>query len=105
MLDKKNRINKEERAVLVGVVHKDQSEQEVLEYLDELSFLAETAGAVTVKKFIQKLAHPDSRTFVGKGKWRIPLKEVAEQTPSCWPRPCFSTERIMIKRFLCLTKH
>ena len=68
MLDKKNRINKEERAVLVGVVHKDQSEQEVLEYLDELSFLAETAGAVTVKKFIQKLAHPDSRTYVGKGK-------------------------------------
>jgi GTP-binding protein HflX len=68
MLDKKNRINKEERAVLVGVVHKDQTEQEVHEYLDELAFLAETAGAVTVKKFIQKLAHPDSRTFVGKGK-------------------------------------
>jgi GTPase len=68
MLDKRNRINNEERAVLVGVVHKDQREQEAHEYLDELAFLAETAGAVAVKKFIQKLAHPDSRTYVGKGK-------------------------------------
>ena len=68
MLDKRNRIQKEERAVLVAVVQKDQTEQQVQEYLDELAFLAETAGAVTIKKFIQKLAHPDSRTFVGKGK-------------------------------------
>lgn len=68
MLDKKSKIGKEERAVLVGVVHKDQREQEVMEYLDELAFLAETAGAVAVKKFIQKLPHPDSRTYVGKGK-------------------------------------
>ena len=74
MLDKKNKINKEERAVLVGVVHKDQREEEVHEYLDELAFLAETAGAVTVKKFIQKLPHPDSRTYVGKGK----LQEIAD---------------------------
>lgn len=73
MLDKKNKIKKEERAVLVGVVHKDQREEEVMEYLDELAFLAETAGAVTVKKFIQKLPHPDSRTYVGKGK----LQEIA----------------------------
>jgi GTP-binding protein HflX len=68
MLDKRNRINKEERAVLVGVVHKDQKEHEVHEYLDELAFLAETAGAVSVKKFVQKLAHTDSKTYVGKGK-------------------------------------
>jgi len=68
MLDKKNRISVEERAVLVGVVHKEQREQEVIEYLDELAFLAETAGAVTVKKFMQKLQSPDSRTYVGKGK-------------------------------------
>ncbi|HVF82501.1 MAG TPA: GTPase HflX [Flavisolibacter sp.] len=68
MLDKKNKINKEERAVLVGVVQKEQREQEVIEYLAELAFLAETAGAITVKKFIQKLPHPDSKTFVGKGK-------------------------------------
>jgi GTP-binding protein HflX len=68
MLDKRNKINEEERAVLVGVVQKDQTERELHEYLDELAFLAETAGAIAVKKFIQKLAHPDSRTFVGKGK-------------------------------------
>ena len=68
MLDQKNRINQEERAVLVGVIHKDQAEREVHDYLDELAFLAETAGAVTVKKFIQKLAHTDSKTYVGKGK-------------------------------------
>jgi GTP-binding protein HflX len=68
MLDKRNKINKEERAVLIGVVQKDQTEQQVHEYLDELAFLAETAGAVAVRKFIQKLPHPDSRTFVGKGK-------------------------------------
>ena len=73
MLDKKNKIKKEERAVLVGVVHNSQREEEVVEYLDELAFLAETAGAVTVKKFIQKLPHPDSRTYVGKGK----LQEIA----------------------------
>src|SRR5690242_761698 len=68
MIDKKNRIQKEEKAVLVGLVHKDQTEQQVNEYLDELAFLAETAGAIAVKRFTQKLPHPDSRTFVGKGK-------------------------------------
>ena len=68
MIDKKNIINAEERAVLVGVITKDQTEQQVKDYLDELAFLAETAGAITVKKFVQKLQHPDSRTFVGKGK-------------------------------------
>lgn len=68
MIDKKNTIQKEERAVLVGMVQKDQTETQLQEYLDELAFLAETAGAVTVKRFTQKLPHPDSRTFVGKGK-------------------------------------
>jgi GTP-binding protein HflX len=68
MIDKKNAIQKEERAVLVGMVQKEQTETQVQEYLDELAFLAETAGAVTVKRFTQKLPHPDSRTFVGKGK-------------------------------------
>lgn len=68
MLDKKNSIGKEERAVLVGLVHKDQTETQVQEYLDELAFLAHTAGAVAVKRFTQKLLHPDSKTFVGKGK-------------------------------------
>ncbi len=68
MLDKKNNILREEKAVLVGVIQKDQTEQQVNEYLDELAFLAETAGAITVKRFTQKLQHPDSRSFVGKGK-------------------------------------
>jgi GTPase len=68
MLDKKNVIQNDERAVLVGLINKDQTEPQVQEYLDELAFLAETAGAITVKRFTQKLQHPDSRTFVGKGK-------------------------------------
>lgn len=68
MLDKKKRIFEEEKAVLVGLIHKDQTEHQVNEYLDELAFLAETAGAVAVKRFVQKLAHPDSKTFIGKGK-------------------------------------
>lgn len=68
MLDNRNKIKAEEKAVLVGVIQKDQKEQDAKEYLDELHFLAETAGAVAVKRFVQKLAHPDSRTFVGKGK-------------------------------------
>lgn len=68
MIDKKNTIQKEERAVLVGMVQKDQTETQLQEYLDELAFLAETAGAITIKRFTQKLPHPDSRTFVGKGK-------------------------------------
>jgi len=68
VLDKKKIVHREERAVLVGIVHKDQTEEELQEYLDELSFLAETAGAIAVKRFTQKLPHPDSRTFIGKGK-------------------------------------
>ncbi len=68
MLENKNKIQNDEKAVLVGVINKDQTEQQVMEYLDELAFLAETAGAITLKRFTQKLAHPDSRTFVGKGK-------------------------------------
>lgn len=74
MLDKKNVINQEEKAILVGLVYKDQTETQVKEYLDELAFLAETAGAVAVKRFVQKLPHPDSRTFLGKGK----LEEIKE---------------------------
>jgi len=68
MIDKKNSIGIEEVAILVGLVKKDQDEQQVKEYLDELQFLAETAGAITVKRYTQKMAHPDSKTFVGKGK-------------------------------------
>jgi GTP-binding protein HflX len=68
LIDKTNKIEQEEKAVLIGLVHKEQTEAQVKEYLEELAFLAETAGAKTVKRFFQKLAHPDSKTFLGKGK-------------------------------------
>jgi GTP-binding protein HflX len=68
VLDKKNIIQTDVRTVLVGLINKNQAEQQTQEYLDELAFLAETAGAVAVKRFTQKLVQPDSRTFVGKGK-------------------------------------
>lgn len=64
----KQKIKDEERAVLIGLVQKDQTPEQVEEYLDELAFLAETAGAITVKRFTQKMLRPDSKTFVGKGK-------------------------------------
>lgn len=54
--------------MLVGVIQKEQTEEQVNEYMDELAFLAETAGAATVKRFTQRMARPDSKTFVGKGK-------------------------------------
>ena len=68
MIEKQKKIKEEERAVLVGVIQKEQTDEQVQEYLDELAFLSETAGAVTVKRFTQRLLHPDSKTFVGKGK-------------------------------------
>lgn len=68
MIETKKKIKQEERAVLVGLVYKEQTEPMVNEYLDELAFLAETAGAIAVKRFTQKLPHPDSKIFVGKGK-------------------------------------
>lgn len=68
MIEKKIKAEGGETAVLVGLVQKNQTDVEVQEYLDELAFLAETAGAVTIKRFTQKLPHPDSKTFVGKGK-------------------------------------
>ena len=63
-------ISKEttERTVLVGLVTPTQNELKVGEYLAELAFLADTAGAETVKRFTQKLDYPNPRTFVGKGK-------------------------------------
>ncbi|MEN9686066.1 MAG: hypothetical protein RLZZ28_1852 [Bacteroidota bacterium] len=68
MIEKKKAIKREEKTVLVGLIQNDQTSEQVGEYLDELAFLSETAGAIAVKRFTQKLAHPDSRTFVGKGK-------------------------------------
>ena len=58
----------DERAILIGIISKGQDESEVEEFLDELAFLAETAGAQTVKRFTQKVDVPNPRTFVGSGK-------------------------------------
>lgn len=74
MIEKGKKIQNEERAVLVGLIHKEQTEEQLMEYLNELSFLAETAGAIAVKRFFQKLPHPDKATFVGKGK----LEEIGD---------------------------
>ncbi len=64
----KGLAKKEERAVLVGLIKQGQDEERVDEFLAELEFLAETAGAKTVKRFVQRLARPEPRTFVRKGK-------------------------------------
>ncbi|OFX22130.1 MAG: GTPase HflX [Bacteroidetes bacterium GWA2_31_9b] len=57
-----------EYAVLVGVINQQQNEQQVTEYLDELAFLIETAGAIPLKRYTQKMSLPNSRTFIGEGK-------------------------------------
>ncbi|MCD8296718.1 MAG: GTPase HflX [Prevotella sp.] len=59
---------KAETAILVALITKEQDEEKTKEYLDELEFLADTAGAVTVKRFTQKVAGPNTATYVGKGK-------------------------------------
>lgn len=58
----------EETCILVGLVNQKQSEEKITEYLNELEFLAETAGIKTVKRFTQKLERPDSKVFIGTGK-------------------------------------
>src|SRR5512133_988599 len=63
-----------ERAILIGIINHGQEESEVEEFLDELSFLAETAGAEPLKRFIQHLDTPNPKTFVGTGK----IKEIAD---------------------------
>ena len=78
MIEKQSKIRKEEKAVLVGLIQKEVTPEQVREYLDELAFLAETAGAIAVNRFTQRLPHPDSRTFVGKGK----LEEIKQYVAS-----------------------
>lgn len=70
MIENKNEIAREEgeTAVLVGLATVKQNEAKATEYLDELEFLAKTAGAATDRRFIQKLDYPNPRTYVGKGK-------------------------------------
>lgn len=65
---------KEERAVLVGVIHGTITEDQSKEYLDELEFLAETAGGMAIGRFTQKLPMPNPKTYVGSGK----IKEIVE---------------------------
>ena len=68
----------QEKAVFVGVIKQNDDERQIMEYLDELEFLAETAGAVGVKKFIQKVDRPDSRTYIRSGKLQE-IKEYCEE--------------------------
>ena len=70
MLDKTSLFSESEKAILVGVSIKGESDRMVQDYLDELAFLATTAGAQTVKTFTQKLQHPDSKTYVGRVNWK-----------------------------------
>lgn len=70
---------KTETAVLVGLITKDQNEAKTKEYLDELEFLADTAGVVVVKRFTQKMAGPSSVTYVGTGK----LEEIRQYIEYC----------------------
>jgi GTPase len=63
-----------EKAVLVGIISNAQTEVDVIEYLDELAFLTETAGAIPVKKYTQKVTMSNSRTYIGTGK----LNEIKE---------------------------
>ena len=70
---------KAETAVLVGLITKEQNEARTNEYLDELAFLAETAGAVVVKRFTQRVGGPSQVTYVGSGK----LQEIKEYIKQC----------------------
>lgn len=67
-------IPQTEKAVFVGIIRQNEEERKVLEYLDELEFLAETAGAIGDKKFIQRLERPENATYIRSGK----LQEIAE---------------------------
>lgn len=58
----------QKRAILIGIINRKQNEVTIAEYLDELSFLAHTAGISPIKRFTQNLGKPDSSTFIGKGK-------------------------------------
>ena len=69
MIEKNKKVHyAAEKAVIIGVITQQQSQDDVKEYLDELAFLAETAGAITVKRYTQKVEYPHPKTFVGKGK-------------------------------------
>ncbi len=72
----------EENAILIGLITPRQNEQKATEYLDELAFLSETAGAYPQKKFLQKLEYPNPKTFVGPGKLEEIKSYIKEQEES-----------------------
>lgn len=72
--DNNKAIVKTEKAVFVGIIRQNDDERKVLEYLDELEFLAETAGAIGDRKFVQRLDKPEKATYIRSGK----LQEIAD---------------------------
>jgi GTP-binding protein HflX len=75
----KDLLNKEpEKAIIVGIINQHQTEENVAEYLDELDFLVDTAGAMVVRRFTQKIDSAHPKTFVGKGKFEEIAKFVEE---------------------------
>jgi GTP-binding protein HflX len=68
MIETKRKSLKKEKAILIGIIHQGQNEEKSHEYLDELEFLTTTAGAEPIKRFTQKLDHPNPKTFLGPGK-------------------------------------
>jgi GTP-binding protein HflX len=80
LIEKKKIVEQEVKVILAGWLPQGKPESLITEYLDELSFLAETAGATEIKRFYQKLPHPDSRTFLGSGKL-LEIKEYISKHP------------------------
>ena len=81
MLEKKKTLapNTRESAVIIGVINPSQSEERLSEYLDELEFLADTAGADIVKRFAQKLDKPNPKTLLGSGKINQGVNQVKKR--------------------------
>ena len=76
MLEKK--VTNYEKAVLIGVINKDQDEDKVKEYLDELEFLTYTAGGEVANRFTQRMDVPNPKTYIGSGKMQDVERYVKE---------------------------
>ena len=72
-------VQDKERAILIGLVTQYQTVEQLEEYLDELAFLAQTAGAEVIERFYQKLTTPEKRTYIGKGKLEEVQRYVEEK--------------------------
>ena len=84
---------KTETAVLVGIITPGQDEAKTMEYLDELEFLATTAGAHTVRRFTQRVGGPSSVTYIGSGK----LQEIKEYIRQVKNPYCFRVGDVVVK--------